>query len=514
MRNLVFAPLAALLSVGCVGESGSVQLVVQTDLAPGVDFAWAEVAQIEPLSGVNGERVFPGTEVRVVPGDMFRDGRTLSRFTDVTPGTLYFRARLRREDGTLLVENRVVARVLANTNVVRVRLDRNCVGVECPVAGGSPGLIACVGGRCVDPALCNPPEVVLDCSGEVMGGAAGSALCNADTDCPRDVLECGRRYVCEGTPGTCRLGPSECGAGLVCSLEGCVTPGGGGLDAGAMDVGTLPDAGSADVGTLACGTFCTLPDDPCRYGYVQCAGATSRCEPLGNLCDSGVPDAGSDAGPDAGPGCLTNDVWNASSGLLPDEAGWGVSRPGAGYARLGVGVAAIDTSMIDADQFIWTREYAASQNIWTIRARMRVVRGTSSSPPATSAVRGVSWIHARRGDRGVALILREVGVNGSIAFVSLATEALLPPVSNADTSRPREYELVIDWASNTASVRFLDERLDAGSPDAGAVVTLTSTPYVLSPAATVDSLQIGDGTQLSRGITEWQSIEVSARSCP
>ena len=73
---------------------------------------------------------------------------------------------------------------------------------------------------------------------------------------------------------------------------------------------------------------------------------------------------------------------------------------------------------------------------------------------------------------------------------------------------------MIDWASNTASVRFLDERLDAGSPDAGAVVTLTSTPYVLSPAATVDSLQIGDGTQLSRGITEWQSIEVSARSCP
>jgi hypothetical protein len=228
------------------------------------------------------------------------------------------------------------------------------------------------------------------------------------------------------------------------------------------------------------------------------------CEPLWDLCDAGMSDAGTpDAGtPDAGPACATTDTWDASSGVLPHHAGWEVIRQGAASARFDFGVATIDTSADNADQLLWMRQYEASADRWTIRVRMRVVRGVT----ATSG-RGVAWIYARRGDRGVSLAMHEALPlpGGSVAFVSPG-ETLLSTASVADTSVMRDYVVDIDWTAGTASAR-----LTGGG---GAVETLTTSLHTLSSPAATPTVEIGDGTSRARGVTEWEHLEVTARACP
>ena len=498
-RGMISLALVAACVFGCEDTAPSVELLVQTDLAPGVDFHLAEVAPIAPIFG-SGERVLPGAEVRVLRDDDFRNGRSVAVFGDVAAGLRYFRARLRREDGTLVVENCVAVRVADGITRARVVLDRDCVGVECPVAGGSAALLACVGGRCVDPARCDPSAEPprLDCDGESADPAAPPALCDDARPCPDALLECGRRYECDPGTRTCRVSETDlCRDEEVCALrEGCVARREDRFsDAGPIDGGGS-DAGPADAGS-----------------------------PDGGESDAGPDDAGSDAGaPDAGPMCSPVDRWESASGLLPDEAGWGVQRAGTGFALMVAGTARIDTRASIGDAFAWEKSYESVTDRWRIRGRGRVLAET-----VTDVNRGVIWVVARRGTDVVYFTLTQVGnqvafsgAEGTSTYIATSDTSLLCPGATTRTYG-FDFELDVNWAvsgegARTATAVVTSDDPCRPRPDGTIPAprrTVVSAPIQVEPGSVPGGVvRFGDQTARASGVSEWDSFEVEARRCP
>lgn len=244
--------LAFLFLAGCSCSSASPHVVVQlvTDYVPGSDF--------------DGIRVAIGDRTETVAAYVDRSYGRATRVTELdltsSESALMTVALL---DGTSVVQMqpRRVVPLATGVTVVTVLITRDCEGVMCPGAGDAAA-IACVGGRCINPA-CTPetPDLCPACEGT----CAPSAVACVDTTCRPE--------------GVCFDAPDDtlCEEGEFCAAEdGCI-PGvivptdGGGIDAG-RDAGI--DGGEVDAGDIDAGDL-----------------------DAGEDIDAGPPDTGTDAGP-------------------------------------------------------------------------------------------------------------------------------------------------------------------------------------------------------------------------
>lgn len=239
-----FAWLAA-----CSADSPELQVVLVTGLVPGAEFASVETALLETTTGSSD--VVDSVEARARFGQQYATGQAVGAFR-VADGDYNVRVRLRRNNGTLLVEQNVRVALLGNY-VLRVHITRDCLGVECPNSG-APENTACLQGRCVDPR----------CSAASPEFCPEVAFCHTASECPA-VDECAEASCDEGL---CVETPIEAACA---STEWCnPTPGVG------CEPITGPDA------PFPCGTICASPNE-CRVAYWRCPmDASPVCEDLFN----------------------------------------------------------------------------------------------------------------------------------------------------------------------------------------------------------------------------------------
>lgn len=220
-----------------------------TGLVPGAEFASVETSVMH--SGTAATGVVDSTEARARFGQTYASGQAVASF--LLPATEYnVRVRLRRPNGSLLIEQNVRVAVVGNY-VLRVHITRDCLGVECPNAG-SPENIACLAGRCVDPR----------CSQASPEYCPAVVFCNDAADCS-PVAECALSACDEGlcveTPIDAACLPTEwCNPTLGLGCEPV------------MPVET----------DFPCGTICDSADE-CRVAYWRCdPDAAPVCEDLFN----------------------------------------------------------------------------------------------------------------------------------------------------------------------------------------------------------------------------------------
>jgi hypothetical protein len=276
---LVFSALSSaslgFVALGCASESASLIVEARTGLVPGPEFASVETDVLRIEDGSSEVLVRSATAI-ARHGQPFVSGRRVAELEGIGSGTYVVRVSLIRPDGRTVLVRRSTAVVLeaGRRRVVRVVLDRGCVTVECPTAGGSPALSECLGGRCVDPR-CEPPDPT----------HCGELFCNTDADCPGGPSCAEARCL----DGVCELvereeGDAACPDGTWCSVEaGVCRPLGSGADAGAD-------------GSLQCGTLCSGAPGSCEVGYWDCSTGTPVCQsflrrPAGTTCEGGVCDA-------------------------------------------------------------------------------------------------------------------------------------------------------------------------------------------------------------------------------
>ncbi len=247
---------------GC-GDDATPSLIVdlKTDLVPVVEFVGAST-EVSSAPFVAGAARGPGVEV-VVSGDQdFLRGVRIAEIDGLSAGPLYVRVSALAAGGGVVV-GRVTSVNLRGRLALTVVLTRTCSGVTCPPEG-APNLIACHGGRCVDPA-CSPEDPT----------ACGDGQCDSAHPCaagpPCVALTC--------ASGACLATPDDaaCLATQRCDVTlGCV----------ARDMMT-PDAGHC----AARETACTDGDDDDCDGATDCADDDCdavSCGGNGELCAAGV----------------------------------------------------------------------------------------------------------------------------------------------------------------------------------------------------------------------------------
>lgn len=214
--------LAWALLWGCEASGHAVVVDVRTDLSPGIEFDGVRVR-------LDGR---PAGETLVTPGADYARGVRAAELADVASGPHELEVELVR-DGSVELARVVLVQVRAATSAT-ITLTRDCRGVACPLASDAPSLLACVGGRCVDPSCTDEtPEL---CAPE----------CAADTDCTPPVVPC---LAPRCAAGACLdVDDGSCGAGRYCDAARGCQPIGGPSDAG-VDAGT--DAGAPDAGLAA-----------------------------------------------------------------------------------------------------------------------------------------------------------------------------------------------------------------------------------------------------------------------
>ncbi len=373
---LALAVTLPLALAACASDGESLSIDVQTGLVPGPEFDRIETTL---FSGAGG-RFEPNEIDRVVVSDVrfpdrFERGRRVAEFNNVAPGTRSVRVRLFRPEaqgGTVLIERWVRLR-FTTSYALLVRLDRDCVGAMCPSPGGSAAFSECLAGRCVDPECdlndpstyadhcCDPLAPSSDCPNILycndVSECASAAPC-AEVQCVGGACveaplagACGGTEWCDPNPveGGCRPAfptAGDAGAPDADSVDAgeadagevdAGLPDAGDVDAGALDAGE-PDAGDTDAGEPDAGTdagpppcymeVCSLPTDPCRWGYIDCSLPVPMCVPfvdrrLGSPCAAGggvtgvcirgaecvacAPDAATGATPPACGGADTDD---------------------------------------------------------------------------------------------------------------------------------------------------------------------------------------------------------------
>ncbi|MBK8168921.1 MAG: hypothetical protein IPK60_01095 [Sandaracinaceae bacterium] len=236
--------LLALLTAGfagCAAKTPMLEVHLFTALVAGPEFRTVETSVLVGTGSTSSSSIYDAAEASTRFGNDFSRGRGVATFT-LPEGAYRVRVRLMRPNGTLLVE-RVIALSLAGDTVLPVHITRDCVGVVCPVPGGSAELSTCLAGRCVDPRCSvNAPEFCPDVD-----------FCREPTDCG-PTAECAARGcddgVCVPTEGE-----RPCAENFWCNPDvgaGCepLTPSG--------------------AGSFPCGTICTMADRPCEFGYWNC----------------------------------------------------------------------------------------------------------------------------------------------------------------------------------------------------------------------------------------------------
>ncbi len=266
------SPLWLAVALAACAPAGSpLSVEVRSDLVPGAEVARFEIELYEagpPAADAPYERVITAT----APGVDYTRGARIASFDGLPDGRRWLEVVAIDPNGRPLVRQPADLEVRGPTGRVVV-VDRRCVGVECPGAGGSPSDLACLAGRCVDPR-CSPssPEHCPDW-----------ATCARDTDCPAPGASCAEARCTDGLCFSIVVG-GTCAEDAWCNPEDGCTPfdPNAGADAGA---GAAVDGGCPDVP-------CAL-DDACHAGVLRCG--STVCERVGNLvsgtpCDGGVCD--------------------------------------------------------------------------------------------------------------------------------------------------------------------------------------------------------------------------------
>ncbi len=235
---------------GCEGEGGITLLVeLKTDLVPGTEFA---AVRTEVAAAAEPTNTLSAREVDVALGRDLTAGRRVAELDRLEPGTYVVRVTLVDIGGSEVLRRDVVVTATGTTGFT-VLMTRDCVDVRCPMVGGDPALMACVGGRCVEPRC--TPEAPEYCP---------VPECTAASECSDPVSSCAEP-VCED--GTClvRTETAVCAAGEYCDpTAGCRgAPGDGGpTDAAPMDAGpgdASADAGATDADTGDADAMVGLP---------------------------------------------------------------------------------------------------------------------------------------------------------------------------------------------------------------------------------------------------------------
>lgn len=251
-----FVLVSALLLVSaCASPESTLEVRLVTGLVAGPEFRTVETELLAPSSGSVSSRVAMVATASVHETMSFAGGRPVARFT-VSDGTHRLRVRLLRPNGGFLVD-RTVTVTVAGDSAVQVHITRDCVGVACPSLGGASELSTCLMGRCVD-ERCNEQHHEF---------CPTLAFCRSEADC-RPSAACATSACSDGV---C----VQASVDAACSDTEWCNP-----DIGA---GCQPlDVSANNVG-FPCGTICTEPTGPCRFGYWRCAdGETPTCVSLQN----------------------------------------------------------------------------------------------------------------------------------------------------------------------------------------------------------------------------------------
>jgi hypothetical protein len=232
--EMQFASFASLLLLGACTGDGTLVVQVRSDLTPGFEFASVDVV----VTADEG-----GTEERFERAA--RDDRDWGHGVRVAETSLpagRYRAVVSAIDqsGATVVDRPVVFELASGeVRVTTVLLTRDCRGVECPASGDDASEVACLAGRCVDPACSEEtPEL------------CGAPACASAADCGGDpVASCAMRECTASGACVDRVDHAACGnEALACSAtDGCVPAATGALSppsaAGHVHLTALSDDG-------------------------------------------------------------------------------------------------------------------------------------------------------------------------------------------------------------------------------------------------------------------------------
>lgn len=248
--------LVFLLSVALAACSAShtprLEVELVTGLVPGPEFARVETRLLRARGGaLDAFTTEASSEANARFGDDYVSGHRVAAF-EAPLGSYRVLVRLLRLDGSVLASQTTFL-IFNASRVLRVHISRDCVGVECPGAG-SPALLACLDGRCVDPRCddAHPefcPEITFchDATSCSATAACATASC-VDGVCVEEAVEdaCPNTEWCDPTPS-----------------RGCVP------------FATMPEG-------TECGTICTTSANACRFGYWNCDRTPAVCTELAN----------------------------------------------------------------------------------------------------------------------------------------------------------------------------------------------------------------------------------------
>jgi hypothetical protein len=255
-----------LLLVSCEGEARSrLGVRVITGLVPGIEFVRAESNVLGLVDERQRELRFEDSLTATV-GDTFARGVRVADFDALPNGPIAVRVRLRRRDGSILIERTTTIALREDYELV-VPLTRDCVARECPSPGGSPALNACLAGACVNPS----------CTRESPENCPPDLFCNEANPCAPSSA-CATRSCIEGI---CVEIPNE--TGVTCAPDEWCDPEGD--DDGCAPLEPEPPGPMGPV----CGTVCTETRGACNVGFWDCTAGTPTCRPFvdrvaGTLC--------------------------------------------------------------------------------------------------------------------------------------------------------------------------------------------------------------------------------------
>ena len=235
IRLFSWAILAFFALAACGKKAGpTLTIDVVTGLVAGPEFSQINVTLLQPGVALNNAMEEHGVEIPVTLGQSFEHGKTVATFTDEAPGDKVVRVQLVRSDGSVLVQRRVSFRMTTNY-ITTIFLNHDCVGVMCPVPGGSAALTECLAATCVD-SRCDPNDPTT----RAMYCPAVN-FCNNASECA-PVNACAEQTCLDGVCVPRAKSPSTCNSGEFCdSAEGCLSvasPWDGGVDAALEDAGT------------------------------------------------------------------------------------------------------------------------------------------------------------------------------------------------------------------------------------------------------------------------------------
>ncbi|MBK8171698.1 MAG: hypothetical protein IPK60_15305 [Sandaracinaceae bacterium] len=283
MRSLLTRSLwmgVLFMLAGCSKDGQLISVQVVTALVPGQEFLSVETDLLDNGNIETGSRTLARVEARALRGDAYGPGRAVAEFGDLDTGEHTVRVRLRKADGSILIERRTRVTITGNY-IMRVYLTRDCVGVTCPAPAGSPGLSECQSGHCVDPRCDPQDESTREFCPEV-------PFCSTVSTC-EPVAACASQQCLDGI---CTPLPvaDACSTSEYCNPE---TENGG-----CAPYSSIGDDAGVDGGGIICNAICIPESSPCVFGSWDCGDGDAGSSD-GGISDGGIMDGGTGASPSA-----------------------------------------------------------------------------------------------------------------------------------------------------------------------------------------------------------------------